>query len=119
MLNEMRCCGVREISGLKISPQETLEEVADDWFVEDEFNGAFVIFTDIVTRGRGEELMKFIRSKRLGAVHSTAARLNPNSSCIIKVYTWTVDIEKFKKLARKSKWLQCSGNCDCPNCEVN
>jgi len=99
------CCAVAEFDGLTNDPEDALAEICDEWFTLDNFNGTFIIFTDIGDFSKGKALKKYIKANRLGTVTSPVAKKNPNSLNAVKVFLWRVNITKLEQLASKKGWI--------------
>ena len=95
-------CGVRELRGVSwTEPLSLLRRL-------DLSNLAHVVFSDrLSNRGpfgnSGEKFAAFITANKLGEVHRTAGRINPNSRNNIAVWTWTPNKEAVSKLLKTSK----------------
>jgi hypothetical protein len=106
-LNVTNCCGLGELHGINSfgygNSKDILYDVAVYWFDEEEFNGRFLVFTDVNKCSVGDRLTNYIRRNKLGKVQVSNKELNPNSTNMLKVYLWNVDIDAFKKWAKKNK----------------
>lgn len=118
-LNDMACCGVKEMDGLSTfrSAQEAMRAFAgctvegaqprDGYGYYDPWVGnrfRYVIFSQAGARSRyGTRFAAFIRDNGLGDVVKTAGRhINPNSNRILKVWIWTVDHEAVSEWVNRS-----------------
>lgn len=96
-INQLECCAVAELDGIQDSTlSRTLRDIYEDWFIEEVFNGRFIVFTDNDSCEDGDELRDYIKKHNLGTVVVTRKAVNPNSGNYVKVYVWTVNIPKFK-----------------------
>ena len=95
-------CGVRELRGVSwTEPLSLLRRL-------DLSRLAHVVFSDRLTTepwrvSSGEKFAAFITANKLGGVHRTAGRINPNSRNNIAVWTWTPNKEAVSKLLKTSK----------------
>lgn len=121
MLERLECCAVAEYDGLEPDTKDNLRNIFESWFIDRDFNGTFILFTDVSSRNyqRGDSLTELIRAKKLGSVRTLGPKKNPNSTNDVKVYLWMVDIDMFKEYAKKNNLLSCEGYCSCPFCPNN
>lgn len=119
-INRGECCGVGELSQIDQTPESILKDICDSWLIEEDFNGAFLIFSDVRDFTHGEALKKFIADNKLGQVKVSLAKVNPNSGNPLKVYMWSVNKKAFEKYCHKNGLLICSNPyCDCISCPQN
>lgn len=104
MIQDMQCCGIREMDGLLDSSKETVQEFCSDIDSDSSYNGRpwprfrYAIFSDIGPKHtRGNPLASYIRRHKLGKVVSTNWNVNPNSDNPLKVWVWTLDGKMLKK----------------------
>ena len=90
-MNNLLCCGVREIHELcTYTACTAMKNIAFD--ILD--HCAFVIFTAVVasdTTGYGANFATYITNNGLGEVMRSPTRVNPNSLNKLAVWIWTVD----------------------------
>lgn len=131
-LNNLRCCGVKEISELSIygSPEEALlafdnltygklikkykpNGVDYSWKADPFGRFRYVMFTQANAPDRGpgktgrnlygEKFAALITENGLGNLHETTDNINPNSSNNVKVWLWTIDHDATKAFITKLK----------------
>mgnify|MGYP001558905767 FL=1 len=90
------CCGLKEIDGLKETPNETVFYVCVDFF-DNDIKGAFIIFTDVLRSRRGLRLQNYIQAKKLGKITESSYKRNPNSGNRLKVWVWEVNEKKLQR----------------------
>lgn len=130
-IEQLICCGMRELDGLPDKPVFAVLEVAQDHPTPISSAGrigggyVFVVFSDVVgsTSSNGEKLAKFVRANKLGLVKSTSERMNPNTGNTIKAWIWELDHEAlfaFRKAYEKnhphSDRREELGTCKCIDC---
>lgn len=89
------CCGIYEINNLvdkDISPATVLVKVVDELLRE----YPMVIFHDATKFGNGKRLCTFIRGKKLGKVHASDKKMNPNSQNEIQMWIWYPNWDKLR-----------------------
>ena len=109
MLNNLQCCGVKEIHGLSThkTPEEAFRyfgmlttnkkaldcytclptDVTEPW---EKFR--YVMFTQAKkSTDYGERFAAFLAKKRLGDLLETGFHVNPSADNNLKVWIWTVD----------------------------
>ena len=102
-LNEMSCCGAREMHELKFtSPKTAVKEVVLDKFREGE-NFSVCIFTGTARAKYGKSLASYIKEHNLGTVVKVGPIKNPNSGNMIEVWTWAINSRKLKAWARTNE----------------
>jgi len=87
-----QCCGIKELDGVETSAgaKETVLGAAEDWFNDDDNQGAFIYFS--TTQGdKGQNLAKYIKAESLGVVRKTSAKKNPNTGNMLTMWVWEVD----------------------------
>lgn len=76
------------------------ESIANTWR-----KCAFFIFSDNNKRANGIAFAKFITDNKLGVVTETSeAKINPNSSNTIRIWTWAPDHEAVRKCVDSHTW---------------
>lgn len=94
-IEDLQCCGVKELVGVRDKPEDIIEEIAA-FHVEDQ-GFRYLIYTDTKTFPGGKRLTNFIRSKKLGSVTSPRMGVNPNSGNKLKAYLWRLDLNAIRK----------------------
>lgn len=109
-IDDMRCCGIKEISGLS-SRQDFTNSFIDfirvqGFYPKEKSDKGFCKFllfsqasrTPNPVTGYGERFQKWIRDHKFGKVTSTGGDVrNPNSGNYLKIYVWTVNWEAIRK----------------------
>lgn len=99
-LEDTTCCGLDEIDGLNSTPELTLKDICADKYPsweDDAMRHAFILFTDVWSRGRGRALAAYIKKHKLGIVIQTPhLRKNPNSGNRIRVWVWAPNENNLK-----------------------
>ena len=103
-MRRMHCCGVKELAVINnfFTPAAIITHIS-----EKPRDYTLLIYTDVIysTRdGMGPRLTRYIRRHRLGKVVSSRPSRNPNTTNLIKVWTWTVDKVALRSHVRKRKW---------------
>lgn len=100
MINEnMGCCGMRELDGLRDNGERTVKQFCDELFdcYNDEslsisdINFIHVVFSDTKRSSKGSSLASYIKRKGLGSVVATSYKKNPNSGNSLKAWLWTIN----------------------------
>ena len=122
-LNNLRCCGVKEITGLSYTESATkaIRQFGDLTYYRQvkQYLGSghsetvpapmenfrYVMFTQANATGGtatyGDRFAAFIQKHKLGALIETPYNMNPNSGNNVKVWLWTVDHPRVKALLAK------------------
>lgn len=94
------CCGLGEVDNINgEKPEEILRNIKnnfkkfypDDEWGYGEFNGTFLIFSDIRKKKYGKDLAKYIVKNNLGEVGTLPSNKNPNSGNSLKVWLWRIN----------------------------
>jgi hypothetical protein len=117
LTQEGPCCGLAEIHKLcdDKTPKDSMENVAPEIVDRDEIEGGleyqqfknsngyeFVVFTDHLKMTKGEAFRKYIKDQKLGSVHASRAKLNPNTGNLVKIYLWSVNRRKLFQWCKKN-----------------
>lgn len=118
----MNCCGAGEIHGLMGNPKLFMRELLPRMHRYDgeQFNGIYLMYSDINTCQRGETLTKYILENKLGDIATLPPQTNPNSGNLLKVWLWSIDfkvLDAWKEKDDKEVGKN-SGGCDCPLCKA-
>ena len=106
MIYRTKCCGLREYSGLRSTPHETMKVFAKELFggmVREDFrttrvyiDGTYYLFSG-TTRSVVKDLAKFIEDEKLGKVYKTGYKTNPNSGNRLMVFIFEPNKKKLRK----------------------
>jgi hypothetical protein len=116
-INDLECCGVKEIDGLSKFDDDPeaamsafcLARTGYNHYHQDtssissslQLNFAHILFTQAGNVTYGQQFARFIRANRLGSVVRSRIQVNPNSKNPLAAYIWTVD-----RLALKRWWAK-------------
>ena len=100
-LNDLDCCGVRELSGIRDhrTPEKTLRDAFEGYEGELDdgkkclnLNFCHIIFTDVVgyRPTYGDFLAQYIEANGLGVVTFSVVRKNPNTGNQLRVWVWSL-----------------------------
>lgn len=84
-------CGVSMLSGINGStPEQIVNKVLKERSVNDykKIREAFVVFSDTDNAAGGNELCRYIKDNKLGAILEMGPRMNPNTGNMIKIWVW-------------------------------
>jgi hypothetical protein len=84
VFNYFSCCGIHEIVGIQ-GTLETPESIVEG---AKSISGSHFIFSS--TNKRGDQLMRYIRKKKLGTVYRSPACHNTNSGNKVRLYVWNL-----------------------------
>ena len=113
-LEELSCCGMRELDGVSNNApigllQKMCGDLCDSYYSEENTklnsNFAFIVFSDTFHRGKhsGRRFAGYIRRYKLGNVVESPIRVNPNTGHKLRVWTWAVDWKAMKKWWEKHR----------------
>lgn len=100
------CCGFREIYNIttESNPEMVLASVVeeDNWLSNPRCS--FYFFTDSSAEKYkyGKKLKEYIEKHKLGTVHETLGKNNPNSSNRVRAYIWTINHTAFTRWAKEN-----------------
>lgn len=108
-MNQLSCCGVREICGLG-EDQSATKSMESFLVATAPYDGSvmrrdrfrYVIFTSINKSRYGQRFAGHIRANNLGEVTEIGPAVNPNTSNQLTVWVWTVDHDNLKKYREKT-----------------
>lgn len=128
-INNMDCCGMREIDGLASykTPEEAMtafilrgiEDSDADPFNDEDGGYCHVVFSQGVGE-YGNKFAAFIRSKHLGTVKGSRPALNPNTGNIVTAWIWTLDRDRLKKWSKANVTapkIKSGAGCSCESCQ--
>lgn len=103
-INSTSCCGLGEIESIcdTNNPKDTILEVAKSHFDEND-RFAFYVFSDIERQINGKKLSSFILENKLGKVHKSITKRNPNTQNNLVIYTWAVAPRNFLNWYKQHK----------------
>lgn len=100
---EMKCCGIWELSGLQSSTKGELESdfktfINENMYDSGEYQGpAVLIFSTTQQSTNGDDLKKLIEKHQLGDVMRSRPRRNPNTENMLTVFTWGINKKNLRK----------------------
>lgn len=96
-INELECCAVQEIDGIKgLIPYAILGQIGNDRY-ENDNKRPFYIFTESRDMKEGANLATYIKKHHLGNILITEKKINPNTTNFVKVYLWTIHKKNFRE----------------------
>ena len=104
MLCQMICCGVDEAEEIRCNTPEQNLEYMFLGMADSEWRRAFIIFTDHKQQTYGKALAKYIKKHKLGKIHVTRSKRNPNTDNMIRVWVWDFNKKNWFKWAKKQNW---------------
>ena len=99
------CCGISELTPIqdyKNNPEQAVKEACVQIF-ENGNTSAFLIFSDTGHKVAGNNLAKYIKQNRLGAVSKTKPAINPNSKHSLQVWIWKINQSNLRKYWKNNR----------------
>lgn len=112
-IEQIQCCGIFEIEGLKDEPWEVIYALCDSLKRDYEM----IIFHDAIRYRCGDKLAKLIRKYKLGKLHASKVVYNPNSTNKIQMWIFYPNWEVIRPIIATSKDIESICECDDWSCD--